>query len=636
MTWSQSTLPDDTSRSKPRYLKASVFGVSLAVSVLGILLPSAMHAQTITNAEGSNNLDEWNCVAGEPGPSGQETADCDLDGKVRVTGNIVIDAADQSDALTITTGSGSLDRGLVVNTAPGALSGIDVRKPDTRGNYMRFLGANGRPFTQIGDGGQFETVAWMVISGQIRDVGPNRYFLHPIDRPFMLGVYSDILGPTGVFRSNFYSENENAWPLSLISGAGQEVLRVSNAGDIMMGSIAADPHVPGEQLQLRLTRVGDVGFQARSNDLARYGPGFFQTELDGYYGGTASDGSARSLLRYEGGTTVAIGTGRDPIVLDAGTGPVRLRSALQLHSVTSDGLTGVVAEAGSLIYCSNCTGGQVMLNDGAQWRAIGSNPAALTTAMDPATAGQAMATMTMAAAGVAPASAGVVQTTAGTVAIGNEATATHGQATAIGERENARSGSVTLGANAVAEHANSAAVGPGAVTTVANQVMLGGKGSAVVIADVAASTAAQNEQVKAVTVDSHGVLGTSAIVTTASVDNVRVAIDRVAEVSDQQFGALSSRVDTLGGRVDTLFDLTNTIGRDAKRGIASVAAAAHPHFPSAAGKTSYASNVALYRGEVGFAAGMMHRLDADIAITAGVSFAGGNSTAVRAGIAGEF
>ena len=88
--------------------------------------------------------------------------------------------------------------------------------------------------------------------------------------------------------------------------------------------------------------------------------------------------------------------------------------------------------------------------------------------------------------------------------------------------------------------------------------------------------------------------------------------------------------------MDTLFDLTGTIDRDAQRGIASIAAQANPHFPSEAGKTSYASNVATYRGEIGVSAGLMHRFEGDFAITAGVTYAGGNSTAVRAGIAGEF
>ncbi|MEP2736601.1 MAG: YadA-like family protein [Erythrobacter sp.] len=117
---------------------------------------------------------------------------------------------------------------------------------------------------------------------------------------------------------------------------------------------------------------------------------------------------------------------------------------------------------------------------------------------------------------------------------------------------------------------------------------------------------------------------------------MQVAIDSIAQVSDAQFTALSSSVSQLSGRVDSLFDLSTTINRDAQRGIASIAAQANPHFPSAAGKTSYASNVATYRGEVGFSAGLMHRFQGDFAITAGVTYAGGNSTSIKAGVAGEF
>jgi hypothetical protein len=76
--------------------------------------------------------------------------------------------------------------------------------------------------------------------------------------------------------------------------------------------------------------------------------------------------------------------------------------------------------------------------------------------------------------------------------------------------------------------------------------------------------------------------------------------------------------------------------KDTRQGIAAVTAMAQPSFPSEAGKTSYASNVGYYRGEVGFSAGVMHRFDGDFALTAGISYAGGENTAVRAGIAGEF
>ena len=63
---------------------------------------------------------------------------------------------------------------------------------------------------------------------------------------------------------------------------------------------------------------------------------------------------------------------------------------------------------------------------------------------------------------------------------------------------------------------------------------------------------------------------------------------------------------------------------------------AQPAFPSADGKTSYASDVAYYRGEVGCSAGLMHRVSSEFALTAGVSYGGGSNTAVKAGVAGEF
>jgi autotransporter adhesin len=133
--------------------------------------------------------------------------------------------------------------------------------------------------------------------------------------------------------------------------------------------------------------------------------------------------------------------------------------------------------------------------------------------------------------------------------------------------------------------------------------------------------------------------GTRSVLTPASSASVAVQpslTPMIAQVTDAQFSQLEGRVATLEGQIDTLFDLSATVDRNAQRGIASIAAQANPHFPSEAGKTSYASNVATYRGEVGISAGLMHRFEGDFAITAGVTYAGGNSTSVRAGIAGEF
>jgi hypothetical protein len=242
-------------------------------------------------------------------------------------------------------------------------------------------------------------------------------------------------------------------------------------------------------------------------------------------------------------------------------------------------------------------------------------------------------------------------TATGSVALGSNAKAVRNSAVAIGNSNLAQgaraialgSGTVAIGDNATAlgagasvRHENSTAVGAGATTTAANQVMLGAKNTSVVIADIDASTEAQVGPVDAVTIDASGTLGRRKVATESSVDAVRVSVSQIAAVSDSQFSALTGRVSYIEGQVSRLFDLSQTIDHDAKQGIAAIAAMAHPHFPSEAGKTSYASNVSAYRGEIGFSAGAMHRFEGDFALSAGVTYAGGSSTAVRVGVAGEF
>ena len=225
----------------------------------------------------------------------------------------------------------------------------------------------------------------------------------------------------------------------------------------------------------------------------------------------------------------------------------------------------------------------------------------------------------------------------GATSVGFSSTAGGVRSTTVGAAATASATRATaVGAEATADELRATAVGYLANTTRANQVMLGGTGSSVAIGDIRASDAVQIGAEQFVTIDAAGTLGVSNAATTAQVDAVRVSMNHIAAVTDAQFGALEARVGTLAGSIDTLFDLTNEVDADAQRGIAAVASAANPHFPSRAGRTSYASNIAYYRGEVGVSAGLMHRFDGDFAITAGVSYAGGNSTAVRAGVAGEF
>jgi len=156
------------------------------------------------------------------------------------------------------------------------------------------------------------------------------------------------------------------------------------------------------------------------------------------------------------------------------------------------------------------------------------------------------------------------------------------------------------------------------------------------VGDIAASTAAQVGPVNVVTVDANGTLGRQSVVSTAQLETVRTSMIGALAVSDAQFNALSGRIDGIEGEMGVLFDLATTQRKETRQGLAAVTAMAQPHFPSTAGKTSYASNVGYYRGEIGVSAGLMHRFEGDFAVTAGVSYAGGKNTAVRAGVAGEF
>jgi trimeric autotransporter adhesin len=142
------------------------------------------------------------------------------------------------------------------------------------------------------------------------------------------------------------------------------------------------------------------------------------------------------------------------------------------------------------------------------------------------------------------------------------------------------------------------------------------------------------------TVDSSGTIGRDT--------TVRPAIVSLQATQTSQGSALAalqafnstqgSRLSALENGQANLFNLVDLNRKEARRGIATVAAMAPAHFPSAPGKTSYSANTAVYRGEVAFSVSMAHRLNSDrpFALTAGVSHSGGKDTAARVGVAGEF
>ncbi|WP_160618010.1 hypothetical protein [Pseudoblastomonas halimionae] len=219
----------------------------------------------------------------------------------------------------------------------------------------------------------------------------------------------------------------------------------------------------------------------------------------------------------------------------------------------------------------------------------------------------------------------------------------------MGYRAFARGNNATaIGTDARADFAGSTAVGRGTVTTAANQVAIGTASDTVQVAGLGTANDEQSGTIYLVTADEDGTLGRTAFDTGTlgggtGLQRGLAAAMPIAAISDAQFNALSSdvtaltgRVGALEGQVGTLFDLSNTLEKDLRQSIAATTALAQPHFPSEDGATSYASNVASFRGEMGFSAGLAHRVNRSFALTSGVSYGGGDNVAFKAGVAGEF
>lgn len=365
----------------------------------------------------------------------------------------------------------------------GELSGIDIYKEQTAGNYIRFLGASGMPTTQIADGGQFETVAWVTISGNYRDSGRNRYVLPPTNRPYMLGVWSDVFGPTAVFRSNYYAGPEGeSWPVSVLSGIGRERLRIDNEGAILFGDISGD-NVAGERLQLRLRRSSDTGLLIQAND-STLPPAHFLVERGGWYGGIDALGVERKLLEL-GEEDIRFGDGSANVVIDAGN--VALAGTLTLGTVASLPVDG--SAIGTLAWCGECEVPGLFVRDDLGWRGI-----------------------TTRGSGVGSIAIGddVISSGPGSTAIGAFAKATASGAMAFGAEAVAASDrALAIGYQASAAFENAIAIGLSARASRANQIMLGSAAYTYTMPGVptAASNGAQSGDVFYLTIDGKGNLG---------------------------------------------------------------------------------------------------------------------------------
>lgn len=239
---------------------------------------------------------------------------------------------------------------------------------------------------------------------------------------------------------------------------------------------------------------------------------------------------------------------------------------------------------------------------------------------------------------IALGAAGTVASSADTIALGANSTANAANAIALG-RETSAGGvnSVALGAGSVAINDNTVSVGNTVlrrrVTNVASATQANDAVNYSQLTSVA--TVANAAQASALAANTQNTVQDNQI---AAIQLLNTSQSSAISALQQVDIAYDNRLTLLEAGQANLFDLAATNRIEARQGIAAAVAMADAPFPSEPGRTSYAANGAVYRGEAAFSVSLMHRLDTEspFAITAGVSQSGGRNTAVRAGFAGEF
>ena len=113
-------------------------------------------------------------------------------------------------------------------------------------------------------------------------------------------------------------------------------------------------------------------------------------------------------------------------------------------------------------------------------------------------------------------------------------------------------------------------------------------------------------------------LGTTSVASAASVENVRVSMNALAQVSEAQFGALENSVLALDGRVSGLEFQLEDLDERTRGGIAAAMAMGGPAIAPGQ-KVSLSVSVANYRGEQAIAGNLTGEIAPDIYLSAGFS-----------------
>lgn len=205
------------------------------------------------------------------------------------------------------------------------------------------------------------------------------------------------------------------------------------------------------------------------------------------------------------------------------------------------------------------------------------------------------------------------------LAAGYGSSASGDQAVAYGTNASAGGTNATaVGYGASASQANTTAIGYGASTSRAGQMVFGTAANTYTMQGItsSASRAAQSGPVEIVTSDANGNLAT------VSADDLLGDIVNLYEDIDET----------------DLRRLINEVQSESRQGIAAAMAMVQAPMPSAPGRTTWAANMAIYKGEWASGFAMAHRLPTSVPVSvhAALSLTSSGVPGARAGVAGEF
>ena len=152
-------------------------------------------------------------------------------------GNVLVGGAtDRNSRLHVIGANGSSNVAVSITKGTSSASALDFVLPDTSGKALRFF-TPGWPeaHAYFNARGAFYSRAWMVISGKGTGTGNGWHIQPPSTDPFMLGVWSDVLGPAFQVRGS-QGKSRGSYLFAGLDSTGKYTFSIEEDGELRWGA----------------------------------------------------------------------------------------------------------------------------------------------------------------------------------------------------------------------------------------------------------------------------------------------------------------------------------------------------------------------------------------------------------------